>query len=58
MWRVGSGRLTIKVDECRDDTPKAIKELIAQCTLFDRTQRPEFSPEVCPLEVHISSMSL
>ncbi|CAF2857378.1 unnamed protein product [Rotaria sp. Silwood2] len=46
MWLVGKGRLKIKVEQCRDDTPEAIIELIRQCTEFDREQRPNFSPEI------------
>jgi len=46
MWLVGKGRLKIKVEQCRDDTPEAITELIRQCTEFDREQRPNFAPEV------------
>jgi len=49
MWLVGKGRLKIKVEQCRDDTPEAITELIRQCTEFDREQRPNFAPEVCIL---------
>ncbi len=47
MWLVGKGRLKIKVEQCRDDTPESITELIRQCTEFDREQRPNFAPEVC-----------
>jgi hypothetical protein len=46
MWLVGKGRLKIKVDQCRDDTPDAIIELITQCTEFDKELRPDFAPEV------------
>ena len=46
MWLVGKGRLKIKVEQCRDDTPEAITELIRLCTEFDREQRPDFAPEV------------
>ncbi|CAF1064843.1 unnamed protein product [Adineta ricciae] len=46
MWLVGKGKLKIKVDECRDDTPEAITDLIRQCTEFDREQRPDFAPEI------------
>ncbi|UJR20939.1 hypothetical protein I4U23_024048 [Adineta vaga] len=46
MWLVGKGRLKIKVDQCRDDTPEAITDLIRQCTEFDREQRPDFAPEI------------
>lgn len=46
MWLVGKGRLKLKVDQCRDDTPEAIIELIRQCTEFDRELRPDFAPEV------------
>ena len=46
MWLVGKGKLKIKVDQCRDDTPEAITDLIRQCTEFDREQRPDFAPEV------------
>ncbi len=46
MWRVATGKLKIKIDECRDDTPEAIVELIRQCTEFDRKLRPNFAPEV------------
>lgn len=49
MWLVGKGRLKIKVDQCRSDTPEAIVELIRQCTEFQREQRPSFSPQVCIL---------
>ena len=47
MWLVGKGRLKIKVEQCRDDTPESIIELIRACTEFDREQRPDFAPEVC-----------
>ncbi|CAF1168891.1 unnamed protein product [Rotaria sordida] len=46
MWLVGKGRLKIKVEQCRDDTPEAILELIRQCSEFHREQRPNFSPEI------------
>jgi hypothetical protein len=46
MWLVGKGRLKIKVEQCRDDTPEPITELIRQCTEFDRELRPDFAPEV------------
>ncbi|CAF4745897.1 unnamed protein product, partial [Rotaria socialis] len=46
MWLVGKGRLKIKVEQCRDDTPEAIVELIRQCSDFHREQRPKFSPEI------------
>ncbi|CAF2081940.1 unnamed protein product [Rotaria magnacalcarata] len=46
MWVVGKGRLKIKVEQCRDDTPEAIVELIRQCSDFHREQRPKFSPEI------------
>jgi hypothetical protein len=46
MWLVGKGRLKIKVEQCRDDTPEAITELIRQCTEFNREQRPNLAPEV------------
>ena len=46
MWLVGKGRLKLKVEQCRDDTPEAISELIRQCTDYDRTLRPNFAPEV------------
>jgi hypothetical protein len=46
MWLVGKGRLKIKVEQCRDDTPESILELIRLCTEFDRDQRPDFAPEV------------
>ena len=46
MWLVGKGRLKLKVEQCRNDTPKTITELIRQCTEFHREQRPNFSPEV------------
>lgn len=46
MWQVGKGRLKLKVEQCRDDTPEAITDLIRQCTEYDRTLRPKFAPEV------------
>ncbi|CAF0831265.1 unnamed protein product [Adineta steineri] len=46
MWLVGKGRLKIKVDECRDDTPEAIIDLIRQCTDYNRELRPDFAPEI------------
>ncbi|CAF3413177.1 unnamed protein product [Rotaria sp. Silwood1] len=46
MWLVGKGRLKLKVEQCRHDTPEAIVELIRQCTEFHREQRPNFSPEI------------
>jgi len=46
MWLVGKGRLKIKVEQCRDDTPDAITELIRQCTEYNRELRPNFAPEV------------
>ena len=49
MWLVGKGRLKLKVEQCRDDTPEAISELIRQCSDFDREQRPNFVLEVCIL---------
>ena len=53
MWLVGKGRLKLKVEQCRDDTPEAITDLIRQCTDFDRTQRPNFAPEVCVISTNI-----
>ena len=50
MWLVGKGKLKIKVDQCRSDTPKAIVDLIRRSTEFDREQRPDFSPEVRSLK--------
>ena len=47
MWLVGKGRLKLKVEQCRQDTPEAISDLIRQCTEFDREKRPNFAPEVC-----------
>jgi hypothetical protein len=47
MWLVGKGRLKLKVEQCRDDTPTAITDLIRQCTEFDHEKRPNFAPEVC-----------
>ena len=47
MWLVGKGRLKLKVEQCRNDTPEAISDLIRQCTEFDREKRPNFAPEVC-----------
>lgn len=58
MWLVGKGKLKIKIDQCRSDTPKAIVELIRRSTEFDREQRPEFSPEVCSLKENIFSLLL
>jgi len=49
MWLVGKGKLKIKVEQCRDDTPEAIIELIRQCTEYNREQRPNFAPEVSVL---------
>jgi hypothetical protein len=49
MWLVGKGRLKLKVEQCRDDTPTAITDLIRQCTEFDHEKRPDFAPEVCSL---------
>ncbi len=46
MWLVGKGRLKIKVEQCREDTPESIVELIRLCTEFDREQRPDFAPDV------------
>mgnify|MGYP006892767935 FL=1 len=46
MWQVGRGKLRIKIDQCRNDTPESITELIRQCTEFDRDLRPNFAPEV------------
>ena len=46
MWLVGKGKLKIKVEQCRDDTPEVIIELIRQCTEFERDKRPNFIPEV------------
>ena len=47
MWLVGKGRLKLKVEQCRDDTPSDITNLIRQCTEFDHEKRPNFAPEVC-----------
>ena len=47
MWLVGKGRLKLKVEQCRDDTPTAITDLIRQCTEFDHEKRSNFAPEVC-----------
>lgn len=47
MWLVGKGRLKLKVEQCRDETPAAITDLIRQCTDFDHEKRPNFAPEVC-----------
>ncbi|CAF0734381.1 unnamed protein product [Rotaria sordida] len=46
MWLVGKGRLKLKVEQCRDDTPTAITNLIRQCTEFDHEKRPNFAPEI------------
>ncbi len=46
MWLVGKGRLKLKVEQCRDDTPIAITNLIRQSTEFDHEKRPNFAPEV------------
>lgn len=45
MWLVGKGRLKLKVEQCRHDTPEAITELIRQCNEYDRSLRPKFAPE-------------
>ena len=47
MWLVGKGRLKLKVEQCRDDTPTPITNLIRQCTEYDHEKRPNFAPEVC-----------
>ena len=47
MWLVGKGRLKLKVEQCRDDTPTAITDLIRQCTEYDHEKRSNFAPEVC-----------
>ena len=47
MWLVGKGRLKLKVEQCRDDTPPAITNLIRQCTEYDHEKRSNFAPEVC-----------
>ncbi|CAF0750446.1 unnamed protein product [Rotaria sordida] len=39
-------RLTLKVEQCRDDTSTAITNLIRQCTEFDHKKRPNFAPEI------------
>lgn len=63
MWLVGKGKLKIKFDQCRDDTPESISELIRLCTEFDRELRPDFAPEVCgsnersPLNYSTNSLS-
>ena len=49
MWLVGKGRLKLKVEQCRDDTPTAITDLIRQCTEYDHEKRSNFAPEVCRL---------
>ncbi|CAF3338406.1 unnamed protein product [Rotaria socialis] len=46
MWLVGKGRLKLKVEQCRDDTPTEITNLIRQCTEFDHEKRPNFAPEI------------
>ena len=46
MWLVGKGRLKLKVEQCRDDTPAAITDLIRQCTEYDHEKRPNFAPTV------------
>jgi hypothetical protein len=46
MWMVGKGRLKIKVEQCRKDTPESIVNLIRQCTEFDRDLRPDFARDV------------
>ncbi|CAF1067648.1 unnamed protein product [Adineta steineri] len=46
MWLVGKGRLKLKVEQCRDDTPSAITNLIRQCTEYDHEKRPNFAPSI------------
>ncbi|UJR28585.1 hypothetical protein I4U23_009818 [Adineta vaga] len=46
MWLVGKGRLKLKVEQCRDDTPTAITNLIRLCTEFDPEKRPNFAPDI------------
>ncbi|CAF2495659.1 unnamed protein product [Rotaria sp. Silwood2] len=46
MWLVGKGRLKLKVEQCRDDTPTAITNLIRQCIEYDHEKRPNFAPEI------------
>ncbi|CAF1206626.1 unnamed protein product [Adineta ricciae] len=46
MWLVGKGRLKLKVEQCRDDTPATITNLIRQCTEYDREKRPNFAPDI------------
>lgn len=43
LYLVGSGRLKLDIDECRQDTPDKIKRLIKVCIEYDRTKRPLFS---------------
>jgi len=46
MWQVGKGKLKLKFEQCRDDTPESIMDLIQSCTEFDRNRRPNFAPEI------------
>ncbi|CAF0793864.1 unnamed protein product [Didymodactylos carnosus] len=46
MWLVGKGRLKINAEQCRDDTPSQIIELIKKSTDYDPNIRPNFDSEI------------
>ncbi|CAF0705941.1 unnamed protein product [Brachionus calyciflorus] len=42
LFLVGSGRLKLNINDCREDTPDEIRSLIKACTEYDRDKRPFF----------------
>lgn len=39
---VGSGRLKPNPDDLREDTPHDLKELMVECSQYDRNKRHDF----------------
>lgn len=42
LFLVGSGRLKLNINECREDTPESVRDLIKTCTQYERDKRPLF----------------
>ena len=42
LFLVGSGRLKLNINECREDTPQLVRDLLKSCTEYDRDKRPLF----------------